>query len=243
MANLVSLLPRKIRETPAWRIFFEKVDDLFSKEIRSPAKQILDLRNPREIETTFIPLLQNLLGCDTKLDYFPEHIQRAIIEALYEYYARCGTKSLERFLALCTEYITQISPLWTTDYKVFYDKPLGTTIYEDPTNGKWFITPHYAVFVDGLLSYIQTQSINTSALLGHQYCQLGKIALSYPNRGFANFRDKYDVTLVEDLFYEFAPVHLVFDRIIRSYILESDLYLVGAMKMTVVSPASLAITG
>lgn len=236
MRKLSTFLPRKIRENPTWSAFADAVEQAFNKNVINPSLEIINLRNPREIEAYFLPRLQELLGCSVKTDFFSEQTQREIIAALYEYYTKSGTKYLSRFLSLATGYVTKLEAFWTEDYEDFYDKPLGTTIYEDPENGTWFFTPHYGVFIDGFLTYKASNVRTYTGMLGMRNSKCGYLYLGYPEFTEADFEDLYNNELLIELFYEFAPVHLVLERVIREYILQANLYFVGAVHQKVIYP-------
>jgi len=229
MRGMERRLPRKIRATPAWKQFAQAVDAVLGHNNFDPAREIVNLRDPRKIEEYFLPRLANLLGFDMFTDYYDEEQKRQIVAALYEYYEYAGTPQLERFMALCAKYILRLNPMWTRDYVNFERYPNGPTIYEDPENGEWFLTPHIEMYTNGLESYELIER-NLTGQLGTPQSTLGE-GLYLGSAPFLDrsFEDLVYPQFIQDLFYDLAPVHLVLERITRGYVWEGDTYWCGGI--------------
>lgn len=219
-------LPRKIRATPAWKHFAQAIDAVLGHNVLDPIGKAIDLRDPAKIEEFFLPRLANLLGFDMQVDYYDEDQRRKVVASLYEYWNASGTPKFQEFLRLNSPFIQQLAPLWTEDYANFVRYPSGKTVYEDPVNGTWFLTPHFEIYVDGLETY-QPNDFSMTGMLGTERSQLGKLFLGHGKRDILTFDDLLHEEFLVNLFYDLAPVHLVLERITRGYVFEGRIYTMG----------------
>jgi hypothetical protein len=97
-----------------------------------------------------------------------------------------------KFLDLVLNSRTDVKYLWTRDYKSFHPKPLGMTIEH---GGPWYKTTH----VEFSIELLARQEL-IDAVFGGKEKSLGK--------------------QLEDVFYEYAPMTLVVERIILTHTFE-----------------------
>ena len=222
LRQMRKLLPRKLQAVDAWRDYADAIDLVVSHRILDPAMGIPGIRDPRVAEEDLLPQLSELLGFPLRADYYTDAQKRFIVESLYQYYSHGGTPSFESFLALLSKYQVKLNVLWTRDYHEFQRSPGGVSIYESPELGEWYLTPHYEIYLDGEDSYTVTTSTMSGAL-GTPYSRLGRLALGAHLGAVITYRSLIDEGLVETMFYDLAPVHLVLERIVRGYVAHAEL--------------------
>lgn len=214
--NVYKLLPRKIRATTAWRDYADAIDELVGRNILDPASKISQLRDPEKIEPEYLSRLSRLLGFTLYSDYYTVEQQRFIVKSLYQYYATNGTPLFENFLAILAKFNIKMNVLWTADYHNFQRRPAGKDKYSNPSDGDWYLTPHYEIYLDGESSY---EIINSefSGALGVKTAVLGKFGLGTHLGVAERFVSAVNEELLEKMFYDLAPINLVLDRIVRGY--------------------------
>jgi hypothetical protein len=225
MRGMVQMLPRKIRATEAWADYANAIDFLVTNQILEPSGKIVTLRDPDNLELALLTRLSQLLGFALRADSYTEAEQRFIVRSLYQYYAANGTPSFENFLSILARYPLKLNALWTTDYEVFErDAPPGGNVYAG--NGPGHLTPHFEIYLRGEDSYTLVDSDFTGAL-GLENSGLGELALGVYDAGTIAHQSVISEDLIEAVFYDLAPVHLVLERIVRGYTAEGSLVIGG----------------
>lgn len=230
--RLVKLLTNRLSSNQAWRDFSNTVEAVMSANVWDAADAVLNLRDPEAIQEEFNGLLSRFLGISSSVSQrLSTDSQRKLNKALYHYY-KGRNKSLDRLLSHVNNTRMEIVPLWTQDYKTFHPAPLGATIY---AGGSWYYTPHVRLQINAN-DYVRVDSYLThTGALGTNTSMLKNISLgSTPLVVSISYSQLLDLQTTQDLFYEFAPIHLVLNQLAYQYSASANLYVVGGISVRVV---------
>lgn len=207
--NLVVLVPQQpavqdflvgtpLESNLTWTDLLEAFDHVMQGTVDTPIKQLTTIRKiTRDTDEAILRQTCHMLGFDLSADYFKlsnNDILR-IVSQLPLFAEHAMDVHWSRFLDFVLNAKTEVSYLWTQDYKTFHRKPLGSKLYE---GGTWYKTSHVEFVVE-----LRASPQLIEEVFGSSNSSLAK--------------------QLADIFYEYAPANLVVDRIILNETINADM--------------------
>lgn len=182
-----------------WKDFLDAFNFVEEQNVEQAITQLLQIRNiGRDTDEAVLRQTCKLIGFDLSDDFYKlsSGDLLRIVNQLPLYVENSSNVNWNKFLDLILNARTNVSYLWTNDYKSFHKSPQGDTIEH---GGSWFKTTH----VEFQIEMKASQDLITQ-VFGGRTQTLGKH--------------------IERVFYEYAPVTLVVERVIMNHTFDVPLY-------------------
>lgn len=190
-AVIGDLLSEPLSGNQVWLDFVEAAQEVFGANVEGPLKQLEEIRYLKaDTDISVLKLSAAMLGFDVSQDIleFSANSLLKIVPQLGYYPDNNGTNFFTRFIDMLLNASTEVTPLYTTDYKHFYDRPYGPMITD---GGMWYKTTHVELTMALFITNEVKQNVNT---MGTTF--LGRI---------------------KEVFYAYAPIALVIKRFYFEY--------------------------
>lgn len=184
-----------IESNVAWTDFLNAFDFVVQQNIEAPIRQLSNIRQiSRDTDEAVLRQTCKLIGFDLSSDFYKlsEGDILRIVNQLPLYVEQASNINWNKFLDLVLNSRTDVKYLWTKDYQSFHPLPLGMTI---ENGGPWYKTTH----VEFQIELLARQEL-IDAVFGGKSESIGK--------------------QIQNVFYEYAPITLVVERIILTHTME-----------------------
>tara|TARA_Y100001963_G_scaffold158858_1_gene260079 strand:- start:4747 stop:9276 length:4530 start_codon:yes stop_codon:yes gene_type:complete len=213
MAHLLSMLER---EDLLWDEFLHILKEFNNDYVLQNARALAGLRaiDKNSSDEVVRESIRDLgLNLPNEILDISLEKMRAFFYHLPNFEQCLGTEKFSKFISFILDSGFDIIPLWTADYKNFYEQPLGKLL-ED--GGEWYKTSHVRLLPEwGKLDQAFDTTIDLELLRVLQakgLAQASDVGADAKDLGEKVLQQVLDYKLV-DLFYRFAPLELVLEKL------------------------------